>query len=483
MQRTDWDIYGFSVEDIKSFQVVVTEAYNLIQLKNQPDISDSSDLTETNRLSITRQENRALDECRGELGVSTVMRKTGYADNHRAMRRRKNRVRGMRRGKKRGFHLAIDTRRYHPTFSLTLGLTIGRVPFLRKIEHHDRNARSRKRIVSDCRKGWRYRKGNSAQWKIVIGRFDDATQCTRNYDGAHSFVLMKAVEWKLRLRSTSILQRIGIFLLFDNVTHYVTGSFEASQGYCLQHPKADDNGSTLHSRSTMGPITGHSHFAEAFLPVKYVRNVRCKSKFWLEPLTVPFKATRTTPFTMLESNVSNGKMPYVDATPNVNSPGAKSLEAVERELTVRRMRTASRTPEFSPLRECNELAIPSDWLHLRGSRMVTSAFVIASTRTRISRKRLFEFPPTVHVTPERSSINNTPYAMSPHSLRSDTRYREVVTVYYTSFNWHPGFVNFQPSCVRSRFIGDIVHYIDDGFRMQGVYAADKAPRMFRDWSP
>jgi len=37
---------------------------------------------------------------------------------------------------------------------------------------------------------------------------------------------------------------------------------------------------------------------------------------------------------------------------------------------------------------------------------------------------------------ERSSINNTPYAMSPHSLRSDTRYREVVTVYYTPFNWH-----------------------------------------------
>ena len=40
------------------------------------------------------------------------------------------------------------------------------------------------------------------------------------------------------------------------------------------------------------------------------------------------------------------------------------------------------------------------------------------------------------VTPERSSINNTPYAMSAHPLRSDTRYREVVTVYYTSFNWH-----------------------------------------------
>jgi len=95
-----------------------------MQLKNQPDISDSSDLTKTNRLSITRQENRALDECRGELGASTVMRKTGYADNHRAMRRRKNRVRGMRRGKrkKRGFHLAIDTRRYHSTFSLTLSV-------------------------------------------------------------------------------------------------------------------------------------------------------------------------------------------------------------------------------------------------------------------------------------------------------------------------------------------------------------------------
>ncbi|KYN35930.1 hypothetical protein ALC56_09721 [Trachymyrmex septentrionalis] len=151
-------------------------------------------------------------------------------------------------------------------------------------------------------------------------------------------------------------------------------------------------------------------------------------EFWLKPLTVPFKATRTTPFTMLESNVSNGKMLYVDVTPIANSPGAKSLEAVERELTVRGVRTASRTPEFSLLRECNELAIPFDWLHLRGSRMVTSAFVISSTRARISRKRLFEFPPT--------------------ALRSDTRYREVVTVYYTSFNWHPGFVNSQPSCIR-----------------------------------
>ncbi|KYN10196.1 hypothetical protein ALC57_17689, partial [Trachymyrmex cornetzi] len=179
--------------DIKGFQVVVTEACNLIQLKNQPDISDSSDLTETNRLSITRRENRALDECGGELGASTVMRKTGYADNHRAMRCRKNRVRGTRRGnrKKRGFHLAIDA-------------------------------------------------------------------------------LSKA-----------------------------------SRGYCLQHPKADDNGSTLHSRSTMGPITDRSHFAEAFLPVKYVRNVRC-------------------------SNVSNGKMPYVDVTPIVNGFRMQGVYAVDK---------------------------------------------------------------------------------------------------------------------------------------------------------
>ncbi|KYN04856.1 ADP-ribosylation factor-like protein 6 [Cyphomyrmex costatus] len=164
---------------IKGFQVVVTEACNLIQLKNQPDISGSSDLTKTNRLSITRQENRALDECGGELGASMAMGKTGYADNHRAMRRRKNR--------------------------------------------------------------------------------DDATQCTRNYEGAHSFVLMKAVEWKFRLHSTSAIAIIaGNFSQFASARRRVTAARFIS---LILFSRADDNGSTLHSRSTMGPITDRSHFA------------------------------------------------------------------------------------------------------------------------------------------------------------------------------------------------------------------------------
>ena len=128
---------------------------------------------------------------------------------------------------------------------------------------------------------------------------------------------------------------------------------------------------------------------------------------------------------------------YFCTVTKYKSPGVKSLEAVERELTVRGVRTASRTPEFSLLRECNELAIPSDWLHLRGSRTVTSAFVIASTRTPYLVKEAFRIcTDSARHSRERSSINNTPYAMSPHSLRSDTRYREVVTVYYTPFNWH-----------------------------------------------
>ncbi|KYQ50044.1 hypothetical protein ALC60_10920 [Trachymyrmex zeteki] len=240
----------------------------------------------------------------------------------------------------------------------------------------------------------------------------------KNHARKTRFVLMKAVEWKLRLRSTSVIAIIapdvnylGTILIMFLINHTGDKAWLSARFISLiLFSRADDNGSTLHSRSTMGPITDRSHFAEAFLPVKYVRNVRLR-----------------------KSNVSNGKMPYVDVTPIVNIRSSKSLEAIERELKVRVVRTASRTPEFSLLRECNELAIPSNWLHLRGSRIVTSAFVIASTRTRISRKRFFEFAPTVRVTPERSSINNTPCHRTPCV---PTRDREVVTVYYTSFNWH-----------------------------------------------
>jgi len=120
------------------------------------------------------------------------------------------------------------------------------------------------------------------------------------------------------------------------------------------------------------------------------------------------------------------------------SQRAKSLEAVE--LTARGVHTSR---AFFSTSRVQRAGNPFRWVHLRGCRTVTGAFVTVRDRIHISRKRLFEFTPTARVTPARPSINNTPYAVSSRSLRSDTRVREVA-VYYTTLNWHR-YGRFPPS--------------------------------------
>ncbi|TGZ48532.1 hypothetical protein DBV15_07072, partial [Temnothorax longispinosus] len=400
----------------KSFQVA---ACNLIQLKNQPDISgsQSSNLTKTNRLSIIQH--------------STNTRASAVETSSGHLRRRENRVTRQSPGnetsrKPRAERDAITERNAVFISRLILDGVIRRGLFRRrsravlaksqKMRQKCVAERTRWTITERVDEGGKRGRKIACKWKIVIGRFDDAARCTRNYEGARSFVLMKAVEWKLRLRSTSL---IHICLQFSTLIPMI--NLVLSAGASLEElPQADDNGSTLHPEEDG---TNHEPFTS------------------LEPSISEYKYFDINIPQALEGDIKFQRINHEKLSPfaaiGAKSARAKSLRAVERELTVRGVHT-SRCPVFStsrvqradnPFRLAAFARLPNGYwcirhCEVRGlSYLAKEAFRICTDSERHS--------------PTRPSINNTPiYAVSSRSLRSDTRDRAVVAVYYTTLNWH-----------------------------------------------
>lgn len=98
-----------------------------------------SDLTETNRLSITRQKNGALDECRAR-GIH------GDEKNGLGGQSPSNETSEKPRAERDAIterNAVLISRSIHLDGIIRRALSFGRVPFSRKVEKRGRNARSR----------------------------------------------------------------------------------------------------------------------------------------------------------------------------------------------------------------------------------------------------------------------------------------------------------------------------------------------------